>query len=344
MSATQQIAAPFQTELDRGVLVVSVPLEALARENALYEFQEGVIEQLASGESAVLVDCRRLVGKASTGFLASLVAIRRHASRLGLFVGVCGLKGPMREAFDISCLDQIITTYANRESALLALGEFDADERASLKVSGRATAADDDQAESPSFRERLGNASAGDPMVKLLVVAAGVVAVAAMLAVGAWQFLGSSQTQNVTSAPFFETTVPAPQGGITFTGQITKAGTGVAGALVIAWPIQEYANKIDPSVVHQYINAGAVGVMGENIYATVSLSNGTFQLRIGEPGMYNVLVVSQDQGERKFRGDDLKKIGERFTDAQALVQGRQYKLQYRKMNDEDELSVQMDVP
>ena len=101
-----------------GVLVVA-PEGRIDGINAL-EFQEGVNSEIDSSVTGVVIDMLGLNYISSAGLRAVLLiskALQQRNSRLAL----CALQAPIKEVFQISGFDQIISIRDTREEALVAV-------------------------------------------------------------------------------------------------------------------------------------------------------------------------------------------------------------------------------
>jgi len=99
--ASNATAQPYSMERDHGVLVVELQTDSITGDQLLEDLKHAVIERLPEAENAVLFDCRRLTGRVTSQFLATLVSIRRRAVAHGVLVCLCSVKGALREAYDV---------------------------------------------------------------------------------------------------------------------------------------------------------------------------------------------------------------------------------------------------
>ena len=110
----------IRTENAEGVLVVA-PEGRIDGINAL-EFQEAVNSEIDSSVTRVVIDMAGLNYISSAGLRAVLLiskALQQRNSRLVL----CTLQVPIKEVFQISGFDQIISIRDTREEALVAVNQ-----------------------------------------------------------------------------------------------------------------------------------------------------------------------------------------------------------------------------
>ena len=83
-------------------------------------FEKQLNEGLAgagTAPAAVIIDCAALDYVSSAGLRAFLLAAR-GSQRAGISFALCALKPAVREVFDLSGFTRIITSYADRATAL----------------------------------------------------------------------------------------------------------------------------------------------------------------------------------------------------------------------------------
>lgn len=110
----------IHTENAEGVLIAA-PTGRIDGINAL-EFQEAVNEKIDADVTGVVIDMVDLNYISSAGLRAVLLiskALQQRNSRLVL----CALQAPIKEVFQISGFDQIITIRDTRDDAVSAANE-----------------------------------------------------------------------------------------------------------------------------------------------------------------------------------------------------------------------------
>ena len=85
------------------------------------EFEEALRSAIEEGDRAVLLDFESLSYISSAGLRAVLLTARALQKRDTAFV-LCSLAEPIREVFEISGFDKIITIHPSRAGALASLG------------------------------------------------------------------------------------------------------------------------------------------------------------------------------------------------------------------------------
>lgn len=84
------------------------------------EFEEAIRTAIDNSDRGVMLDFERLVYISSAGLRAVLLVAKTLRSRDAKFA-LCSLPGQVREVFEISGFDKIISIYPSREEALLFL-------------------------------------------------------------------------------------------------------------------------------------------------------------------------------------------------------------------------------
>lgn len=110
----------INTETSNGVLIAS-PEGRIDGINAL-QFQEALNSRIDDSVSGVVIDMGDLNYISSAGLRAVLLiskALQQKEAKLVL----CALQAPIREVFQISGFDQIITIRDDRDGALSAVNE-----------------------------------------------------------------------------------------------------------------------------------------------------------------------------------------------------------------------------
>jgi ABC-type transporter Mla MlaB component len=120
----EAIAKYVKIRLDHGVLVVQLQRPVLTDPMAVEELWHYVRGHLPRATRGVLVDCSSMNYHVTSQFLAMLVRIQKAVRQEGMNVAVCGLRGPLREAFEITKLEQIIPVFAKPEEMIEQVGDF----------------------------------------------------------------------------------------------------------------------------------------------------------------------------------------------------------------------------
>ncbi len=107
------------TDRNNGILVA----EACSRVDGTNarEFEVALREAIRPGDRAMIVDCEHLAYISSAGLRAVLLTAKT-LKRKDMDFGVCVLADPIREVFEISGFDKIISVYGSRADAVAAVG------------------------------------------------------------------------------------------------------------------------------------------------------------------------------------------------------------------------------
>ncbi len=105
----------FEVEREGDVTVLTATMEfnSFSRLSA----RRQIDELLSDGSPRVVLDLSRMETIDSSG-LGSIVAAYRRAREAGGDLCLCGLNRQVREAFDITRLDEVISAYPGRSEAL----------------------------------------------------------------------------------------------------------------------------------------------------------------------------------------------------------------------------------
>jgi anti-anti-sigma factor len=115
---------------------LKVRLESLGRTSLLHpegrldfgsaaEFQRAIEAALAgsgTAPAALIVDCTALEYLSSAG-LRVLLQAARGAQRVGIAFGLCALQPAVREVFELSGFNRLMTMHADRAAALADAGQ-----------------------------------------------------------------------------------------------------------------------------------------------------------------------------------------------------------------------------
>ena len=106
------------TERADGVL--SVQVEGRIDGSNVFAFQEAIEVAIADGDRGVIVDCERLSYIGSAGLRTMLVIAKTVSNRDARFA-LCSLPDPVREIFEKSGFDTIISIHRSMDAALASL-------------------------------------------------------------------------------------------------------------------------------------------------------------------------------------------------------------------------------
>ena len=366
MSTSTAPSKGFSLEEQRGVLVVTLYWESVMQERVLDELREQVVEQLPLATTAVLVDCRKLTGPATSQFLATLVAIRKAAMRDGLLVCVANLSGPVREAYRVSRLDRIIPHYDNREAALRAVGDYglgriavgkleparltaaatkekEANVRGtagSSALAGQASAAIASVADSWSgVRENWRAAS--QSLTRQQVAQLSAVALALLLVVALAAYIVAPPSS--LGAASISDDQPLVFGGharSTLVGKIEiqrgEIAHGDAGALVFVWRVGEGPQqKVLTKTIYRYLNDALASEKFPQSWMRVARTSETGNFRVGiePPGEFEVLIISgaNERGSTLTSADETK-LAQWFDAPRELVGRHPYRLLVQRID------------
>lgn len=100
--------------------VVCCAVEGRVDGDTAAAFRDGVLDGLGEGDRALVVDMSGVDYVSSAG-LQSFVIIGRQMSRDGVGFGLCDLMGGVRQIFEISGFDRVLSLYVDRGEAMAAL-------------------------------------------------------------------------------------------------------------------------------------------------------------------------------------------------------------------------------
>lgn len=106
-------------ERAEGILYCSV--EGRVDGDTAVEFRGRVLDCVGSGDRALVLDLSGVSYVSSAG-LQSFIIIARQLSRDDTGFGLCGLAEGVREVFEISGFDLVLSLYVDRAEAAAALG------------------------------------------------------------------------------------------------------------------------------------------------------------------------------------------------------------------------------
>lgn len=86
------------------------------------EFEAALRDAIQDDDRAMIVDCEHLAYISSAGLRAILLTAKTLRRREMDF-GVCFLADPIREVFEISGFDKIISVYTSRADAIAAVSD-----------------------------------------------------------------------------------------------------------------------------------------------------------------------------------------------------------------------------
>ena len=85
------------------------------------DFEQALRNAIGDDDMAVVVDLAGLSYISSAGLRAVLLIAKMLSQRSAKF-GICSLTDPIREVFEISGFDKIVSIYDTREAAVAAVG------------------------------------------------------------------------------------------------------------------------------------------------------------------------------------------------------------------------------
>ena len=110
----------LRTERQDGVLAAYV--SGRVDSTNAREFEESIRSVIEDADRAVILDFEKLVYISSAGLRAVLLTAKNLWQRDSTFA-LCSLSDIVREVFEVSGFDKIITIHATKEEALASLNE-----------------------------------------------------------------------------------------------------------------------------------------------------------------------------------------------------------------------------
>jgi len=112
--------AGFKIQVDqfKGVLIISISGEIKGLNGR--EFHRAIFQKIQGQEVPIVLDLEGLTYINSTGLRSILLVAKRQQENKAEFA-VCSLSGPIREVFEITCFDRIISVLDSRSEAIAAV-------------------------------------------------------------------------------------------------------------------------------------------------------------------------------------------------------------------------------
>jgi anti-anti-sigma regulatory factor len=331
---------------DHGVLAVRILDRSLMNPAVLDEITDRICDSLHRADTAVVIDCSELTYNVTSQFLGRLVALRREALARGVDFCVCGVRGALREAFEIVQFDRLIPCFDTSDEVVEALGQFTDRERTVRELEKakretiaqyRARDAARQAAASCESRSTGGRLSAEGSKRDFnqsnrsaaIAVSAGValilIALALLAVVGRWAF---SEDQSV-AVPAARARLPnlGSYSATELAGTITCQSRGVVspdrGARIVAWPA---GLKPEPKF-------SAAEALADNPHPRLLPDAGLYRGRTGKDGKYSirihtlgeffVLIISDTTSRTRAIADyDLAVLSTCFQDPRELIGDR----------------------
>jgi anti-anti-sigma regulatory factor len=339
--------------VDHGVLVVRILDRSLMRTLALEEITDAILGRLDRAEAGLVLDCSAVRDNVTSAFLGKLMALRKAARARGLPMAVCGVRGAMREAFEIAQFDRLIPRCGSAEEAVEVLGHFTERERTMLhlhQATEQSLAKHGPAPARPAARvsprgavrsafAALGSwpgllgerasparswAVAGGAAALVFLAAFGTVALA-----GRWLFAGPAPVIVPDARAELPHLATCAKGQIAGTVSCASGAACFpdAGARVYAWPA-----RLQPESKFSAAEALAVDpqpqvVSTTGLYRCRTDDRGQYTLRLHALGEVDVLIVSGSaRNDDGIPRRDLDALSACFRDAEKLVGGRAYGL------------------
>lgn len=114
----------FLVQQQRGVLILRLLRDKLVGHLELNEIEDELRDVMPLAETAMVLDCQRVSGPASSEFLSMLLRLKRRAESEGLQLGVCGLTGPLAQACEVCRFDKVVPRFSTSFDAVREFGLF----------------------------------------------------------------------------------------------------------------------------------------------------------------------------------------------------------------------------
>lgn len=108
----------IQADQLKGVLIVSISGEIKGLSGR--RFHRAIFQEIQEQKGPVILDLEHLTYISSMGLRSILLVAKRQQENKAKFA-VCSLSGPMREIFDITCFNRIISVLDSRSEAIAAV-------------------------------------------------------------------------------------------------------------------------------------------------------------------------------------------------------------------------------
>ena len=111
--------------VERAEGIVYCSVEGRVDGDTAVDFRGRVLDGVGAGDRALVLDLSGVPYVSSAG-LQSFIIIARQLSRDGTAFGLCGLAEGVREVFEISGFDLVLSLYVDRAEAAAALSVMSA--------------------------------------------------------------------------------------------------------------------------------------------------------------------------------------------------------------------------
>ncbi len=333
---------------DHGVLVVKILEQRLTDPSMLESISQSVRRNLHRAEATVLIDCSAVSYNCSSHFLGVLVALRKEAMRRKLWLCLCGVHGPLREALQIAKFDMLFPLYASQPEAIRAQGGFTERERTWHAVKQAENKSLIDQlkaAEKDANRQARANwiadtvawavervSPSGVPRISPTVAARGAMmlaltAVSAIVLAVLWAFSdggGDGRARAAAAIPYLST-YPATQlsGAVVYWDRDKTVGD--ASARLYAWPAALRSDtRFSATNAQQPLNPNDP-LPQDGLYRGRTGPDGRFSIKAHALGNFSLLIVSGNlKRPGPLLGRDLAALTDRFDDPVRLIGDQQY--------------------
>ena len=112
--------AGFKIQVDhlKGALIISVSGEVKGLSGR--DFHRTIFQEIREQDVPIVLDLKEMTYISSMGLRSILLVAKRQQDNKSKFA-VCSLSGPMREVFDITCFDRIMSVLDSRSEAIAAV-------------------------------------------------------------------------------------------------------------------------------------------------------------------------------------------------------------------------------
>lgn len=112
--------AGFKIQVDhlKGTLIISVSGEVKGLSGR--DFHRTIFQEIREQDVPIVLDLKEMTYISSMGLRSILLVAKRQQDNKSKFA-VCSLSGPMREVFEITCFDRIMSVLDSRSEAIAAV-------------------------------------------------------------------------------------------------------------------------------------------------------------------------------------------------------------------------------
>ena len=112
----------MEVSIERQGGVLSARVSGRVDSTNAHEFEEAIGTAIEDGDRAVILDFENLVYISSAGLRAVLMTAKNLGERDATFA-LCSLPDMVREIFEVSGFDKIVTIHPSKADALAAVGQ-----------------------------------------------------------------------------------------------------------------------------------------------------------------------------------------------------------------------------